>query len=92
VVSALAIDPSAPETLYAGTRGGGVFRSTNAGNMWTAFSAGLHNPTVNALAIDPVAPTRLYAGTGGGVFDYESVIEPPALIPRQRVILTTPRH
>ena len=30
-VNALAIDPATPATLYAGTWGGGVFKSTNGG-------------------------------------------------------------
>ena len=63
---ALAIDPSTPTTLYQGTVGGGVFRSTDGGNTWTP--AGLANRVVRALAIDPSTPTTLYAGTGGGVF------------------------
>ncbi|TMB54003.1 MAG: hypothetical protein E6J60_09060 [Deltaproteobacteria bacterium] len=68
-VSALAINPAAPSTLYAGTQGGGVFESTNAGANWTAVSTGLTNTKVSALAIDPTTPSTLYAGTdGGGVF------------------------
>ena len=66
-MSALAIDPSAPATLYAGT-GGGVFKSTNGGGSWTAINAGLITSSVHALAIDPSAPATLYAGTSGGVF------------------------
>jgi hypothetical protein len=57
-------------TLYAGTSGGGVFKSTNGGASWTAMNAGLTNPFVNALAIDPSTPARIYAGTSGGVFEY----------------------
>jgi photosystem II stability/assembly factor-like uncharacterized protein len=76
-VRALAIDPSAPATLYAGTAGpgvslgvvsGGVFKSTNAGQSWTAVNVGLPGTVVFALAIDPSAPATLYAGTYGGVF------------------------
>ncbi|HUM02031.1 MAG TPA: PKD domain-containing protein [Thermoanaerobaculia bacterium] len=58
---ALAIDPSAPATLYAGTWGAGVFKSTNGGGSWTAINAGLTYPHVGALAIDPSAPATLYA-------------------------------
>ncbi len=67
-ISALAIDPSNPATLYAGTSGGRVFKSTDGGKSWT-FKVGL-TPTsaiqasVHALAIDPSAPTTLYAATG----------------------------
>ena len=67
VVYALAIDPAAPATLYAGTRVG-VFKSTNGGASWSAVNTGLTNTHVGALAIDPATPTTLYAGTDGGVF------------------------
>jgi hypothetical protein len=64
----LAIDPSAPATLYAGTSGGGVFKSTDAGGNWIAINSGLTNTVVSALAIDPSNMATLYAGTEGGVF------------------------
>jgi len=65
-IAALAVDPSTPGTLYAG--GASVFKSTDAGNSWTAPStASLAG--VQGLAIDPKTPSTLYAGTqGGGVF------------------------
>ncbi len=67
-VRALAIDPGTPATLYAGTAGGGVFKSGDAGSTWSAANSGLTNPNVRALAIDPVTPATIYAGTTGGVF------------------------
>jgi photosystem II stability/assembly factor-like uncharacterized protein len=57
-----------PNTLYAGTYGGGVFKSTDGGANWSLANSGLTNFYVNALAIDPNTPTTLYAGTNGGVF------------------------
>ena len=71
-VTALAIDPTATATLYAGIIGGGVYKSTDGGQHWTAINTGLTNTHVTALAIDPQTPTTLYAGTGGsGVFAIE---------------------
>ena len=68
-VYALAINPTTPATLYAGTWGGGVFKSTDSGGTWAAANAGLTNQNVNALAINPLTPATLYAGTnGGGIF------------------------
>jgi len=65
----LAIDPVTPTTLYAGTWGGGVFKSANGGGNWTAVKTGLTNTYVQALVIDPATPATLYAGMeGGGVF------------------------
>jgi photosystem II stability/assembly factor-like uncharacterized protein len=66
---ALAIDPASPATLYAGTNGGGVFKSTNGGGSWRSLSVGVTNSLVFALAIDPTTSSTLYAGTlYGGVF------------------------
>ena len=40
---ALAIDPTTPATLYAGTSSGGVFKSTDSGGTWAAANTGLTN-------------------------------------------------
>jgi photosystem II stability/assembly factor-like uncharacterized protein len=61
----LAIDPSAPATLYAGTFGRGVFKSTNGGESWSPINTGLISPFVRGLAIDSSNPATLYAGTVG---------------------------
>ncbi len=67
-VFALAIDPSAPRTLYASTYAGGVFKSTDGGGNWSAINTGLTRTgnalIVSALAIDPSAPATIYAGSG----------------------------
>jgi len=38
IIWALAIDPANPATVYAGTNGGGGFKSTNGGGSWTAIN------------------------------------------------------
>jgi len=77
-VTALAIDPHTPSTLYAATSGG-VFQSTDSGASWSSVNAGLINTNVDALAIDPTTPSTLYAGTRGGVFGTASPALPPPL-------------
>jgi Sortilin, neurotensin receptor 3, len=69
-VTALAIDPVAPETVLAGVHGYGVYRSTDAGSTWLPLGAGtLGTVNVRALAIDPTDSRTIYAGAyGGGVF------------------------
>ena len=68
-ILALAIDPTQPATLYAGTYGAGVFKSTDSGGTWAAVNAGLTNLSVFVLAVNPRSSATLYAGThGGGVF------------------------
>src|SRR5437879_6107526 len=68
--SAIAIDPGTPATMYAGTNGSGVFKSTNGGANWTAANIGLTiTAAVTALAIHPANLATLYAGIfGGGIF------------------------
>jgi hypothetical protein len=67
IVAALAIDPTTPSTVYAGTwNAGGVYQSTNSGGSWSAVGL---SGNVPALAIDPTTPSTVYAGSyGGGVF------------------------
>lgn len=53
--------------IFAGTRGGGVFRSTDNGASWTAANAGLTSTRILALAIS--SSGSIFAGTeDGGVF------------------------
>lgn len=62
-VNSLAIERTTPDTMYIGTDIG-VFRTTNGGTSWTAFSQGLPNCAVFDLRLHE--PTRLLrAGTHG---------------------------
>ncbi len=62
-ILALAINPEAPQTLYAATRSGGIYKTTNGGSKWKAINSGLtyQNATQWALAIDPKTPSTIYA-------------------------------
>ena len=40
-IRALAVDPSHPSTVYAGTSNEGVFKTTDGGDFWVASSSGL---------------------------------------------------
>src|SRR5262249_24543976 len=66
-------DPTSPITVYVGTLGGGVFKTTNAGDTWAA--SGLDGLKIRALVRDPTPPATIYAGVendpaaaSGGVF------------------------
>jgi len=67
-VKALAIDPTATQTVYAGAEFSGVFKSTNGGDSWFPVNTGLTAPWIYALAIAPTTPHAIYAGTRHGVF------------------------
>jgi Domain of unknown function DUF11 len=60
-VSALAIHPTSPNVMYAGTSGG-IYKSTNGGLNWTTSSTGLLAPDVWALALSPTNPDVIFAG------------------------------
>jgi hypothetical protein len=68
LVFALAIDPSAPGTLYAGTDPAtgpftGVYKTTNGGAVWSPVNTGLPavaGTAVQALAVDKAAPATVY--------------------------------
>src|SRR5207249_2172433 len=68
-ITALATDPTNANIVYAGTAGGGVFKTTNAGANWTPIVKGLFNFNISAIVIDPTTPATVYAAThGDGVF------------------------
>ena len=61
--------PETGRTLYAGTLGKGVYKSTDSGYSWVARNSGLSDQDILSLAINPTTNATLYAGTqGGGVF------------------------
>jgi photosystem II stability/assembly factor-like uncharacterized protein len=64
-MSALAVDPSDPTIVYAGSEAGAAYKSWTSGARWQRLEGGLPELGFGALAIDPVAPETLYAGTGG---------------------------
>ena len=69
VVNALARDPSFPDTIYAATVGGGVFKTGDGGETWGPINNGLDDGYVTALAVDPAATGTVYAATTyAGVF------------------------
>jgi len=64
-IHSLAVDPTAPKTIYAGTEEG-VFKSTDGGAGWRRTS--LATFRVYVLLIDPSNPQEIIAGGLGGIF------------------------
>ncbi len=64
----LAIAQQDPQTVYAGTNRGIIFKSTNAGVNWHQANLGMTNHFVSSLAIDSQNTQTVYAGTNAGVF------------------------
>ena len=67
IMSAIAIDPTNPAILYAGTPYGKVYRSVNAGVSWGDVSGNILAGENLHLTVNPAAPTQLLAGGMAGV-------------------------
>lgn len=66
LIAAVAIYPADSNIVYAGSWGGGVYRSTDRGRTWAWSSFGLTNTIIVSLAVDPTNPDVAYAGTYKG--------------------------
>lgn len=77
-VTAIAVDPANSSIAYVGTAQGGVYRTLNAGALWTQLmdnaSAGSAGTplAIGALAIDPTNSNNVLVGTGEGNFSGDS--------------------
>jgi photosystem II stability/assembly factor-like uncharacterized protein len=79
----LAVAPSNPQIIYAGTPSSGVYRSTDGGESWESINAGLDMAPgvalrVTGLTVDEQNPQRVVVATayslgsqlaGGGVYE-----------------------
>jgi photosystem II stability/assembly factor-like uncharacterized protein len=63
-VGVLAIHPSDGNALYAGTTGGGVWRTTDGGISWSALMHDELSLAIGGLGIAATDPSILYAATG----------------------------
>lgn len=71
-LTAIAIDPRDPSTLYVGGAQGGVWKTLDGGASWTPLTDGECSLAMGALALDPVNPDIVYAGTGELHFSQDS--------------------
>ncbi len=73
---ALDINPINPNTLYAGSASGGLWRSYTGGvgvKAWNYIPTGFPVLSVGAIAIDPLDTNVIYIGTGE-VYGYQNSI------------------
>lgn len=65
-VTAIAPHPVNGDRIYIGTSRGGVWRTDDGGQIWTALGDDQPSLAIGALAIGVNDPNVLYAGTGEG--------------------------
>jgi len=72
-VISMAIDPTYPATVYAGTKGDAVYKSHDGGQRWASMRAGLDDATitsvVNQFVFDPADNQHIFLATTMGVFE-----------------------
>jgi photosystem II stability/assembly factor-like uncharacterized protein len=97
-VTALAVDPTEPQTVYAGTArigffspDGGVFRTSDGGQTWERIGVGLPDSGVLQIVVEP-SGNGIHAGTSAGVYDISLVpgARPPVIPPRSHTTRTLP--
>jgi hypothetical protein len=79
-VNALLIHPTSTNTMWAGTDGGGIWKTTDAGVTWVAANDFLGSLSISGFAMRTGDPSIIYAATGaqgshtgvGGVGVYKS--------------------
>ncbi|HNR87887.1 MAG TPA: putative glycoside hydrolase [Spirochaetota bacterium] len=71
-VSAIEVDPSNRNRLFAGlSSGNGVYESTNGGASWTSLALPLARESHFFVWDVKIAENRLYAATDGGIFEFD---------------------
>jgi photosystem II stability/assembly factor-like uncharacterized protein len=63
-VSAVAGVPGQTAVYYIGTPGGGVWKTTDAGRVWTPIFDHVHISSIGAVVVAPSNPNIVYVGTG----------------------------
>lgn len=72
----IAVDPTDPTngTWFAGSVGGGIWKTNNFGQTWRELTVGLPNIAISEIVIPAVNPQVIYAGTGeGGYFNVDAI-------------------
>ena len=63
-ITTIAIHPSNPQIVYAGTANGGLWKSTNFCQSWFSVFNAQNTSSIGSVAIDPLNPEIIYCGTG----------------------------
>jgi len=75
---AMYIHPQDTDIIFIGSVGGGIWKSSDGGNSWSAVNDFMGNITITSIVADPrttanVATTVLYASTGEGFYNGDSL-------------------
>lgn len=66
-------DPNTPSTMYAGSAGGGLFKSVDSGLTWSPSSDETGSLAVNAVCVLPSNPSIVLIATGEATFNIDRI-------------------
>ncbi len=69
----LRFHPDDPNTMFAGSVGGGLWKSIDAGNNWFPITEHLPNIAIGCFEIDLTNPQVMYLGTGEGYYNSDGL-------------------
>jgi len=72
-VRSVAIDPAAPDTMFAGSVGGGIWKTVDGGAAWEPVSDFMANLAVTSIVFHPGNRLVMYAGTGEGFDNIDAI-------------------
>ncbi|MBA5800320.1 WD40/YVTN/BNR-like repeat-containing protein [Rhizobium changzhiense] len=67
------IHPTNLDTIWAGSVGGGIWRTDDGGQSWAPVDDFMANLAVTCLVVDPHDANLIYAGTGEGFGNLDSL-------------------
>ncbi len=72
-IRALATVPGSPLTLFAGSVGGGIWKTTDGGASWNPVNSFGATLSVSSIVINPLDSSVMYAATGEGFYNGDAI-------------------
>src|SRR5439155_1246068 len=72
-IRAIAIHPTTTSTWFAGSVGGGIWKTTNSGGAWAPVDDFMAALAVSTIVFNPANPSVMYAGTGEGFYNQDGI-------------------
>ncbi len=69
-IRAILVHPTNPNTIWAGTATGGVWKTTNGGASWFPLEDFMASLAIGCMAMHVSAPDTLYVGSGEGFAEW----------------------
>ena len=63
-INFIACHPNNPNVIFAGSAGGGAWKSADGGNSWTSLYNNIPTLGVSAIAVNPLNANTIYIATG----------------------------